>query len=89
MKSHPLERANEALGDLRVGRLAHQPGHALAAEPVPAVPKLGVHPRAAIALAVLSMNRLDLDAEPLVRLGPDRRGPLVPRVEARARHRQG
>jgi hypothetical protein len=44
----------------------HQAGDPLAAHPVPALPELGVHPRTAIALAALSVDRLNLDAEPLI-----------------------
>jgi len=62
----------------------HQAGDPLAAHPLPALPELGVHARTAIAPAGLGVNRLNLDAEPLILLGPARRGARVPRVEAGA-----
>jgi hypothetical protein len=68
--------------------LTHQPRHPLAAHPVPATPELGGHPRAAIALAALGVDRLYLDPEPQILLGPGCCGPRVSRVEARAGHFQ-
>src|SRR6266700_6262069 len=64
--------------------LAHQAAH-----PVPAIPELGVHPRAAIALAALGVDRLNLDPEPLILLGAGCCRPRVPRVEAGTGHLQG
>src|SRR2546428_13219112 len=58
----------------------HQTRHALPTRATAAVRQLGVNPRAAVALPVLSMDRRDLEAQPGVRLRPRRRRARVPCV---------
>src|SRR3989441_7372626 len=64
----------------------HEPRHALAPRPAPALPQLRVDPGAPVALPSLRVDRGDLETQPFVRPRARRRRARLPRVEARARH---
>ena len=64
----------------------HEPRHALAPRPAPALPQLRVDPGAPVALPSLRVDRGDLETQPFVRPRARRRRARLPGVETRARH---
>src|SRR3989449_590815 len=64
----------------------HEPRHALATCPAPALPQLRVNPWAPVALPRLRVDRGDLETQPFVRPRARRRRARLPGVEARTRH---
>src|SRR5207245_6423628 len=64
----------------------HEPRHALATCPAPALPQLRVNPGAPVALPRRRVDRGDLETQPFVRPRARRRRARLPGVEARARH---
>src|SRR2546428_12439357 len=64
----------------------HEPRHALATRPAPALPQLRVNPWTPVALPSFRVDRRDLETQPFVRPCARRRRARLPGVEARARH---
>src|SRR5205085_7925181 len=81
-----ISGAAEATGFARTqSRSAHQPRHPLASGALAALAQLEVDPRAAVAAAILAINRRGCEPQPLIFLGMLGGRPFTPGVVSRAR----